>query len=280
MCFEFGINCVLFAVCVYINHCCDCGPYLDSSKIKKLPVSFGPGSLNITLKDTVQACVDSVKTSEDDRHLKHVFRLLKAGNGQKIVSALFDMKTNTRKMPHLNRESTFWSYIQTFLEDIKCCPNLMSKTKLDTICDKCSKKETEKQNSFVENKVETKVNANESPAKVCVKRKSSFSDFETKTPTLTSTPLAIPAVKAPKITKTLTSNQVTALPSPPPTPIQPKKSVPVVVQSNRVPPSQPLPPLSVNPAEWTIDDVIRHLITVDASLEAHADTFRKHVSVV
>ena len=265
---------------------CKIGPYLDANKVKKLPPTFGPGSLNITLRDTIQGCVDSVKSSEDDKHLKEVFKFLKGGNGQKVVKAFFDNKYNIRKMPHLNRESTFWSYVETFLHDLKCCPNLMSDKKLETICDNCSKtsnksnNETEKPNCFDTNKVESKTDSIESVANVSVKRKSSFSDFNY-TNTITTTPLGIPPVKSQKITKTVASNQVSDLSlSPTPSP-QPKRATPVSVQSVRSPPQpQPLPPLSANPAEWSIDDVIRHLISVDASLETHAETFRKHVSLL
>ena len=33
-----------------------------------------------------------------------------------------------------------------------------------------------------------------------------------------------------------------------------------------------------DPAEWTVEDVIRHIEGVDSNLAIHADIFRKHVS--
>lgn len=65
----------LILVCVYLNHDCHCGPYLSSELVKKLPTSFGPGSLNRTLKDTIQACVDSALQSS----VKSVYQMAKEG---------------------------------------------------------------------------------------------------------------------------------------------------------------------------------------------------------
>ena len=252
------------------------------------------GSLNVTLQGAVQGIVDSVRFSEDDNYLKIVYSLLKVGNGQKTVNAFFDKKENRRKMPHLNRESTFWSYIQTFLNDLQCCPNLMSDKKLETSCDKCSDSsskasnkpivESEKPKTVDTNSVhkfETTPNSMGSVANVPTKRKSSFTETELKstpgpmTPTATTHHLP----KTPKIQKTMASTPLPTYPLPQVFIPQTKRSSPVSVASNRAPNPTPLPPLSLNPAEWSIDDVIRHLISVDASLEAHAETFRKHVSL-
>ncbi|RWS22937.1 polycomb protein SCMH1-like protein [Leptotrombidium deliense] len=35
-------------------------------------------------------------------------------------------------------------------------------------------------------------------------------------------------------------------------------------------------PIANNPLEWHIEDVIRHLTSIDQSLIIHAETFRKH----
>ncbi|CAG2122040.1 unnamed protein product, partial [Medioppia subpectinata] len=63
-------------VCVYVNHTCDCGPYLARESVRRMPVTYGPGSLNRTLKEAVQALQDSANVP------KTVFSCLKAGNGR------------------------------------------------------------------------------------------------------------------------------------------------------------------------------------------------------
>lgn len=39
------------------------------------------------------------------------------------------------------------------------------------------------------------------------------------------------------------------------------------------------PRLPVDPAEWTVEDVIQHISCVDIQLNMFADLFRKHVSI-
>ncbi|CAG2112004.1 unnamed protein product [Medioppia subpectinata] len=340
-------------VCVYVNHTCDCGPYLARESVRRMPVTYGPGSLNRTLKEAVQALQDSANVP------KTVFSCLKAGNGRMIVSARFDGKNNARKMPHLNRESTFWSYIQTLLEDLHCCPNLMSDERLESSCDKCapssgapqpSSAATAPKASTATSTTATAVNAKSTPklkaesvstaapavdhrqnrntaaatksvatetahvgaqttlsTTPAVKRKNSVLDNDYKSTPDLSTRQSPPAraPKSPKLTNTAASSAAAATVadiSTTPTPLPPASATHrVSIQPNRTAsvatsssfsgnttgllsptavamattPTSP-PPLATNPAEWTIDDVIRHLVTVDASLQSHAETFRKH----
>ena len=63
-------------MCVYVNHGCTCGPYLDSGRVAQLPERFGPGNLNRVLRECVQACVDAAQ-----RPVK-VLGLLTTGDGK------------------------------------------------------------------------------------------------------------------------------------------------------------------------------------------------------
>ncbi|CAG2178796.1 unnamed protein product [Oppiella nova] len=238
-----------------------------------------------------------------------------------VVSARFDGKNNARKMPHLNRESTFWSYIQTLLEDLKCCPFLLSDVKLGSTCDKCGAKgcpptppatTTAAAKGSVVKKSEpsvlstdckpkpnavTKSVATEtvsvhmaaqtlvSTSSTPIKRK--ISDIEFKSTPDSSTRNPVRAPKSPKLmNNTPAIVASTADISTPPTHrisiVTHRTAPPMTPTSVSVLLSPPTPvpvaavPIPPNPAEWTIDDVIRHLISVDASLESHADTFRKH----
>ncbi|KAH8021069.1 hypothetical protein HPB51_012353 [Rhipicephalus microplus] len=67
-------------LCVYVNHQCSCGPYLDPAKISQLPLQLGPGSMNRVLREAVQACVDCALNE------KNVYNLLRKGNGKVIIN--------------------------------------------------------------------------------------------------------------------------------------------------------------------------------------------------
>lgn len=69
-----------FAVCVFVNHTCTCGPYLNPRKVALLPTQFGSGSLTRVLREAVQATVDSAFNE------KTVFSLIKQGGGKVIVT--------------------------------------------------------------------------------------------------------------------------------------------------------------------------------------------------
>ena len=51
---------------------------------------------------------------------------------------------------------------------------------------------------------------------------------------------------------------------------------PSTLQDQRSPTTSP--PSSLNPSDWTTDDVIKHISSVDSSLDVHAEMFRKHVN--
>ncbi|XP_054158235.1 polycomb protein SCMH1-like [Oppia nitens] len=384
-------------VCVYVNRLCHCGPYLSLQSVKRLPEAFGPGSLNKTLQDTVQAFVNSASD------LRTAFNLVRPGNGRLVVTAKIGGRTSFRKMPHLSRESTFWSYLQQLLEDLKCCPNLLSIRKLETgKCDNCltnsnsnnlvnnnntnngtkvkpelyeSNQKTKNTLSVATVKTEPKaVQSSETQtigtqsssstttttaSSLSMKRRNSslindnnnnfksstntstdlnstassggFSRSTANTTTITTNNNNTTTNKSPKLMSTSLMSSgsdissISSSPSPqqqqqlkrssaaqthyhqqqqqhhhnhhqqqqlhqqqhhrfaPSTPVPSSLAAASVAHSMTITPipaipsaAASLPPLSTNPADWTIDDVIRHLITVDVSLESHAETFRKH----
>lgn len=76
-----------------------------------------------------------------------------------VITAMFDGKTQARKLPHLNRESTFWSYIKSFSKDLKCCPNFLSDVKITGPCIKCST-DNKNKNSILKQPTKQQVNNN------------------------------------------------------------------------------------------------------------------------
>ncbi|XP_028617714.1 sex comb on midleg-like protein 2 isoform X1 [Grammomys surdaster] len=106
---------VMSTVCVYVNKHGDCGPYLDPQKVQQLPSHFGPGPVNVILRQTVQACVDSAF------HAKTVFLLLKPDNrGGEMITAFFSGKVHTVNLPPVNSASFALRFLENFCHSLHC----------------------------------------------------------------------------------------------------------------------------------------------------------------
>ncbi|XP_052027270.1 sex comb on midleg-like protein 2 isoform X37 [Apodemus sylvaticus] len=106
---------VMSTVCVYINKHGDCGPYLDPQKVQQLPSHFGPGPVNVILRQIVQACVDCAIVPKD------VFLLLKPDNrGGEMITAFFDGKVNTVQLPPVNSASFALRFLENFCHSLNC----------------------------------------------------------------------------------------------------------------------------------------------------------------
>lgn len=120
-------------VCVYLNAGCRCGALLDTAKVGQLPVQFGPSSLHRVLREAVQALVDCARGEE-----KAVFDRLTGGKGKVIITANQNGRTHTKRLPAVERVSSFWSFVEGVLESLGCCENFFSSQPLDAPCPKCS----------------------------------------------------------------------------------------------------------------------------------------------
>lgn len=129
-------------VCVFANHSCTCGPYLSPSKVSSMPLQFGPGSMNRVLREAVQACIDCASDE------KSVFSTLKQGDGKVIITASFDGRTNTCRLPPVDKVSTFWNYLEGLFEDLMCCENFYTSQPLEGGCPKCANKGPSKRDDF------------------------------------------------------------------------------------------------------------------------------------
>ena len=76
--------CIFFvSVCIYVNHGCNCGPYLNQQKVLQLPSQYGPGVITRVLYDVLKACIDSAFTE------KVVYNLIPEGHGKVIVTGQY-----------------------------------------------------------------------------------------------------------------------------------------------------------------------------------------------
>ncbi|XP_075550841.1 polycomb protein SCMH1-like isoform X5 [Dermacentor variabilis] len=307
-------------VCVYVNHQCSCGPYLDPAKIGQLPVQLGPGSMNRVLREAVQACVDCALNE------KNVYNLLRRGDGKVIINATFDGQSHTCRLPAVDKVSAFWTYLENLFEELLCCENFYSSQPLQGGCTKCASKAPTKprvddqcgtfaavEQSSVEVAraatvpVSTAPNAAAgaaaaaaslaaskrrlssdaslspqagAPAKItCVR--SNSTDTEGANPRsswdlaghyrrLLGTPHGCPCLES-NLQWAQTSSTTNHHSERPQRPV----GVPVAAALSS-PAAKPGPPPSSPPSEWSIEDVIRYISSLDAALATHSDLFRRH----
>ncbi|CAO2623027.1 Sex comb on midleg-like protein 2 [Lemmus lemmus] len=106
---------VMSTVCVYINKHGDCGPYLNPQKVQQLPDHYGPGPVNVILRQTVQACVDCAIDS------KTVFSFIKPDDrGGELITAFFDEKVHSVQLPPVNSASFALRFLENFCHSVQC----------------------------------------------------------------------------------------------------------------------------------------------------------------
>ncbi|XP_077489053.1 polycomb protein Scm isoform X2 [Amblyomma americanum] len=273
-------------VCVFVNHQCSCGPYLDPAKIGQLPRQLGPGSMNRVLREAVQACVDCALNE------KNVYNLLRRGEGKVIINANFDGQPHTCRLPAVDKVSAFWTYLENLFEDLLCCENFYSSQPVQGGCTKCASKAATRPRaeqssmdtartgaSTASNPVAAPGEANHNQGSsgsassmTAIKRRPSSDSSGTTLSAQQGTqpPPAKIACMRSNSTDTeasSTTNQYSERPQRPAgvSPATPAASV-----------AKPGPPPSSPPSEWSIEDVIRYISSLDAALATHSDLFRRH----
>ncbi|XP_063241328.1 polycomb protein Scm isoform X2 [Bacillus rossius redtenbacheri] len=227
---------------VFVNHSCKCGPYLDPRKVSALPMMFSGKSVHRLARDCVQGLVDAALDQ------KHVFSLLRRGQGQVVITASFDHKTESTELPPFEKLSDLWDLLEILFDEMMCCENIYTSQLLSEGCPKCSKHLV---TPAVKKECETPV------GEASLKRRwSESSDASSRMGPSPSSVGTAPTAK------------------------QPRKSVPAELEAatSTTPPehSESPPKMPADPAEWSIEDVIRHIAYVDPALGVHADLFRKH----
>ncbi|XP_021376792.1 sex comb on midleg-like protein 2 isoform X3 [Mizuhopecten yessoensis] len=225
-------------VCVFVNHGCDCGMYLQSRKICQLPSQFGPGTIVKVLREVVQTCIDSAI------HEKQVYNCIQEGSGKVIVTANQGNKTHTKRLPVIDKMSSLWSFIERMLEDLGCCENLFTSQPLHGFCPKCGRSK---------NKTEDE---SEKLTKIIMKRRWSTESLDSQ--------------KGSKHQKMRRFSEYTAegafamliKPSP--------------LASSTTADPKPIHKLGNDPLEWSIEEVIHFICDTDAALTPHTELFRKH----
>ncbi|CAN7982417.1 unnamed protein product [Ixodes pacificus] len=276
------------AVCVFVNHQCSCGPYLDPQKIGQLPRQLGPGSMNRVLREAVQACVDCSLIE------RNVYNLLRKGDGKVIINANIDGRLHTCRLPAIDKVSSFWNYLENLFEELLCCENFYTSQPLVGGCTKCASKaptkprvmeqlhtDTGSTGVSANNDGNSATNNNNNNLSAPVKRRWSSDSASGQAPTSRG-PAATPVpASAPKAAARPQPAKVACIRNSadgeassttnhhPPEKVHKPAAPPVA-------PARAPAPVSAHPLEWSIEDVIRHISSLDAALASHSDLFRRH----
>jgi len=92
------------------------GPFLDRRKVERLPGSFGPGPINRVVRESVQQLVDAANDQ------KEVFGMLRQGEGKVIITASFEDKMQTIRLPPMNKPADVWGFMEILFEELRCEP--------------------------------------------------------------------------------------------------------------------------------------------------------------
>lgn len=229
----------------FVNHNCSCGPYFDPRKVKALPAQFS-GQAQSVIKDIFQAFLMAAISP------RQILSLFKRGEGESITLTI-ESKPTTVVLPVFMEEEDLYVYMRRQLEDLCACEHMLSKKK--ETCKKCPVG----QQNFV--------NREELSNGTTEKRRWSAENQEN--PTTTQQPQVQKNPEPPASQHPVVE---------PPPAKQPKKSGPEFEAATSTTQNEnPIQRVqSVEPAEWTIEDVIQYIAMTDPALEQHADLFRKH----
>ncbi|XP_046986831.1 polycomb protein SCMH1 isoform X1 [Schistocerca americana] len=248
------------AFCIFINHGCTCGPYLDPRKVSELPVMYNAKNINRLLRDFVQSLVDAALDQ------KQIFGILRQGEGKVVISVAFDSKTVDVRLPAIEKMSDLWSFLEILFEELMCCENFCTSRPLGGLCPKCSKQLTPPAPKTEDCEVSTEGGSDSSTA---VKRRWSSESSDS-----SSRPGQSPTTAAAASTTTAYSSVASTTA---PSAKQPRKSVPAELEAATSTTHSEAPPKTpTDPSEWSIEDVIQYIAFVDPALGTHAELFRKH----
>ncbi|KAH3729477.1 hypothetical protein DPMN_055449 [Dreissena polymorpha] len=212
-------------VCVFINHGCNCGPYLHQQRVLQLPSQYGPGVINRVLYDVLKGCMECAFTE------KVVYNLIPEGHGRVVISASHGHKSYTKRVIATENAEEFWNLLEKIFEELGCCENLFSTKPLNHVCHKCSRTRSD------------------SEGQQSVSGRSSKSNPRRRWSTESAESLR--QSKPPKV----------------------RRSYEAEASSTTV---DAKPQRPANPADWSIDDVVKHICDTDTALAPHAVLFRKH----
>ena len=117
---------------MFVNKECDCGPYLDPTKISGGMRETYTGNMNVLLKAIVEDILASAF------YTKTVFNFLKPGLGKCRVATVFNNTHYECRLDAVHDMGMFWNILTKFCDNLRCCPNFVSLVKHDRGCGRCN----------------------------------------------------------------------------------------------------------------------------------------------
>ncbi|CAG5134140.1 unnamed protein product [Candidula unifasciata] len=231
-------------VCVYVNHNCYCGSLLQTRSLSEhMPMQFGPAPISRVLHDLVGACISC---AIQEQQVFNILKMAAPGTGRITVTATHSGRTYTKRIVSYDKISDFIQFLEGFRESLGCCENFVSLIPLNRQCNKCKNNKT---------KPVLKRSDTYHPSKGGRRRWSTESSESSRGGT------KVPKVITQKRQSTLEAGRSML------------KKLSILL-------SQP-PPLmpsvrSLNPAEWSVEDVMSHIKDTDSGLSPYVDHFKKH----
>lgn len=247
------------SVCVYVRRACKVGPLIDRKKTESLYTQFGPGSITRVLREAVQACVNC---SHDE---VAVLKLLNPGNGRILITGNSEGRLITKRLPSIDKVSSFWSFLEGFLEKLECCNNFYSSQQLEGLCAKCSVV-VEEENTIPESSHRDQ----ESKHQLMMKSESTYlDDVKPVGPKVLHKQDSRKrrwSSESGESHKAVSSTKIYHSERPAEAEASSTSDIQIKYEEK----------ISHCPTFWTINDVIAHIASVDPGLGTQADVFRKH----
>ncbi|CAF0799119.1 unnamed protein product [Didymodactylos carnosus] len=126
---------------LFINHRCYCGPYFCSSRLARLPSSFGPGPFHIVLKEVLLRLINC--STNASRAIRRLEQSSSSSSAPNMISELLKCKKTKqsfRNVSIIREPQSLLEYLRHVCTQLEMCPNLVHLKKLNESNDLCPEK--------------------------------------------------------------------------------------------------------------------------------------------
>ncbi|XP_041462600.1 polycomb protein Scm-like [Lytechinus variegatus] len=231
------------SVLVHLNSSCVSGPYLSPHKLWQMPCQVGPTSISSALREILQLCVDCAV----QQRLVLTF-LEEADDGNVTVNGTYGGESHSATIQAPDDTPEFWAMLHRLCENLLCCENFFSDKSLQGPCPKCAKQASDDRGSV--NSGASNMRPGGGGLKRSISDASTNSERETKP-------------SSHKIQRRITTEAASS-------------TTESRLEQTRIPPTRIAPSAGSDPNDWTIEEVIACVVSMDPSMGVHAGLFRQH----
>ncbi|XP_059166365.1 polycomb protein SCMH1-like [Physella acuta] len=236
-------------VCVYVNHSCNSGSLLSPrSLLADMPSKFGPGPISSVLADLVETCIEC---AVQQRQVFDILKMAAAGTGKITIRATHNNRTFTKRIVSYDKVSDFIQFLEGFRESLGCCENFLSAHSHIKQCLKCQNNRAKTSARRSAPWLPDSEEDNYQPPK-SVRRRWSTESSESSRGGAKLVPSS--------------NRQYSTL--------EPASST--TGENNSQPPLLLPAARTVDPSEWSVEDVMTYIKETDVGLTPYIEHFRKH----